>query len=224
MTICVFCVGGDLLRLLEKKVREERGTAASSAGLVAEAAPERQGRFQPGRSSVPAAARCGAFHPGSSPAAGAASPSSPPAFRQSRPEGWLHVARQPGLEGGVIVCPGTQAPLSDARPPELAEQSLQVRVRDCKPAVGPQGGWAEGVGPHRAGPVRAGRAAGTTSTGPRGGEHLPPAGCGAELGASWGSHRLPATADAGGGEGEGCKRAVVAGWLRHCPLAGGMFH
>lgn len=141
-----------------------------------------------------------------------------PPWKQSRggrrfpPPPLLHSARRgqrtgstlPDSQGwrGFIVCPGTQAPLSDARPPGLAEQSM--RVRDCEPEVGPQGGWAEGVGPLCAGPVSAGSAAGTTSTGPRGGEHLPPAGYRAELGASWGSRRLRATADAGGvGGGEG---------------------
>lgn len=191
-----------------KKVREERGASASFCGPCRRSGAREAGAILPERSWVPAVASCSAFHPGSSPWR-APLPSN--AFRQSGPEGWPHVARQPGLEGGRSSCAREPGLLCrDARPSEVAEQSM--RVRDCEPAAGPQGvgrrAWGRGTQPPSA------------QDAARVPLLRPPAGKkGPHPGATGRSSARPGGLGATAGAGD-CGRAVG----RHCPLAGGMFH
>lgn len=192
MTISELGGGGfakAMVTCLERKKVGGEAPRRLSAGLVAEAAPDRQSQFHPGRSSVPAAA----------------------SWKQSRGGRRYPLLRSAsrGQRAGPTVpdSQGWRGRSSCALGPGLLSRTpgpRRWRSRACGCGCGcgtasrPQGGWAEGVGPRCAGPIRAVRGAGTTSPGPRGGESPQPKGYGAELGASWGSCGPWAPAGAGG--------------------------
>ena len=144
-----------------KKVREERGAAASFCGPCRRSGAREAGSVSPGTLLGPGSRQRGRVPPRSIPAAAAASRFCIPQVGARELPPRCPTARAGGGGGGVIVCPGARAPFSGARPSEAAEQRVRVWVSEGKPAAHSQGGWADGVGREPPLPASAGESAPT---------------------------------------------------------------